>query len=169
MHAALLLAVSLLGSSARAQTLDYVFDDDSFVVETQKPKFEPLILLAPKDVDALACDPMVIEGFKRLWRESFSGYEYYEAALRVDQVDGKRSVWHAPKTYEDHKTHLTIVRETIAIAHTHPNDGGAQPSETDQKSPVPNFVVSIRALWVTDPATGRIRKLRDDWRKPCRS
>ncbi len=57
---------------------------------------------------------------------------------------------------------------TVAIAHTHPNAASPQPSPKDVESPVPNYVISQRDLYVTDPQARTRRRVRGDWQAACR-
>ena len=56
---------------------------------------------------------------------------------------------------------------TVAVAHTHPNVSVARPVNADFNSPVPNYVISRKSLYVTIPGTKRSRLLRRNWREPC--
>jgi hypothetical protein len=120
--------------------------------------------------EQLACKPDVIEGFKKIWQMAHYGNFDDEAGLNIAFVNNHRWLVVNPSTFEHDKTQITVWQDlTVAIAHTHPNDkaGLGQPSCQDEQSPVPNFVVSHVALWVTDPKTHKSRKVRDNWAEPC--
>lgn len=121
--------------------------------------------------EQLACQPDVIEGFKKIFSQAGNGGFDTEAAFRIDLIGGKRVVLVSPQTHQFKKMEVPLSDQTIAIAHTHPQ-ANYHPSTQDETSPVPNFVVSRSALWVTNPHPAKhephSRKVRDnDWMKPC--
>lgn len=116
----------------------------------------------------LHCDPRVIAGFQEAWRRVQYGWSRYEAGFRMDLLGGDLVVVHAPMTFERDMTRIPIRSDvTIAIAHTHPHETSPFPSTKDRQSPVPNYVISTWALYVTEPGSGGQRRLRGDWAKPC--
>ena len=120
----------------------------------------------------LACRPDMIAGFKKIWAESGYGWQSYEAAFRVDNIKGNLSVVIAPMNREYHEMELLITNSTIAIAHTHPLISGSwanPPSPQDERSPVPNFVVTRQMLFVTNPTTHNYTRVREHWDRPCRN
>ncbi len=123
--------------------------------------------------EQLACQPDVIEGFKKIFAQASYGSVDTEAALRIDFVQGQREILISPQTHQFKKMEVPITPATIAIAHTHPG-GNFRPSPQDEASPVPNFVVTRWALWVTDPHPAKhqphSRPVRGwDWQKPCKA
>ncbi|MGP8157133.1 MAG: hypothetical protein ACLQMT_09775, partial [Candidatus Acidiferrales bacterium] len=87
-----------------------------------------------------------------------------EAGFSIDYIEGKIVITHQVDSvnstnYAD-EVPLTIDPHTIAVEHTHGNSRSETPSDADRKNfPVPNFVRSLRALYVTVPATQTYIKL----------
>lgn len=180
------LLVTLTGP-ARAQTVNWNADPAARVgarvaaarKKEKKPKPDgsrPISSVSAPDSAALtpeqlACQPDVIAGFKKIFQDAGSGNFDTEAGLRIDFTDGRRAIVVAEQTHQFKKMEIPLSGATIAIAHTHPGNV-YRPSPQDETSPVPNFVVSRMALWVTNPHPAKhepySRKVRDnDWMKPC--
>ena len=116
----------------------------------------------------LECRPEVIESFREAWRRAGYGWAEREAALRIDRRGDGIEVVPAPMTWDHRRTQVPILRGvTIAIAHTHPASADPKPSPQDLLSPVPNYVISRGALYVTDPLSRAYRKVREAWDRPC--
>jgi len=189
---ALLVLVFSIAGPAFAQTVNWNADPAAHFAsrvaaarkkdKQKKPKPDESTLLssvaAPDSAsltpEQLACQPDVIAGFKAIFAQAGSGSVPTEAAMRIDLVDGQRKILIAPKTNEFKKTNVPLSTDTIAIAHTHPTSGAGsgQPSSQDETSPVPNFVVTNWALWVTNPHPAKhephSRRVRyQDWKQPC--
>ncbi len=149
-------------ASTPSEEVRFVHDGDALSVETAPGP------VAPVD-PALHCRPEVIAAFHEIWRRVHRGRVDYEAAFRVDREGEGRAIVYAPLTYEPFKLPVQIDRvRTIAIAHTHPDASDDEPGPGDYASPVPNYVVSRRALYVTVPGTRGHRLVRRDWGEPCR-
>ncbi|MDX6770425.1 MAG: hypothetical protein SF051_12895 [Elusimicrobiota bacterium] len=117
----------------------------------------------------LHCRPEVIAAFKEIWRQARHGRVDYEAAFRVDLEGAGVSIVYADLTREPLRQTVTVARgRTMAIAHTHPDSAEPTPGPRDHESPVPNYIVSRRALFVTVPGTREHRLVRRDWDEPCR-
>lgn len=135
------------------------------------PASAPVASLEPAPAPVpLECRPEVIAAFKEAWRRSGYGRRDYEAAFRIDPAqDGLDIVW-MDMTYEPLKLPVTYLRgKTLAIAHTHPDISIPEPGPGDYAPAVPNFVISRRALFVTEPGTRKHRLIRRDWDEPCAS
>jgi hypothetical protein len=80
-----------------------------------------------------------------------------EVAFAVDYKDGKLSIENKVSSVNSDKksNELTIKTDpyTIAVLHTHGNGALPTPSSEDLKSSVPNFVRSLRDLYVPVPGT----------------
>ncbi len=124
---------------------------------------------SPEPAEApLHCRPEVIEAFQKIWKMAGSGRRDYEAGFRIDAVGSGYHIVYAPMSYERFRLMIPIVRGvTVAIAHTHPDSASPKPLGQDLDAPVLNYVVSRRALWVSDPAVRRASRLRRLWRRPC--
>jgi hypothetical protein len=118
----------------------------------------------------LHCRPEVIAGFSEIWKRAGYGRQDYEAAFRMDPAPGGAvALTYAPMTREPLRQTVTVIRGvTLAIANTHPDTAYPTPGPKDNDSPVPNYIVSRDALYVTVPGTRRYELVRRDWGRPCR-
>lgn len=137
------------------------------------PPSRPLQLLSAGALAAqpvpLECQPDVIAAFKTIWKQAGYGMRPYEGAFRIDRSGDGYQVVFMPLTYSYHQAHIYVIPGvTVAIAHTHPNDTGYVPSWKDMEAAYPNYVVSRRYLYVTEPGNKSYHKVRDDWQSPCR-
>ncbi|MFA6003274.1 MAG: hypothetical protein WC881_04325, partial [Elusimicrobiota bacterium] len=100
----------------------------------------------------LECLPEVIDAFKTIWKLAGYGMRPYEAAFRIDQAGDGYQIVFMPLTYSYHQTKITVIPGvTVAIAHTHPANTSYLPSWKDLEAAYPNYVVSRRSLYVTEP------------------
>lgn len=147
---------------AQTREVRFVHDGDAFTIQSAPG---PVVPVDP----ALHCRPEVIAAFNEIWARVRHGRVDYEAAFRVDRAGEGHTIVYAPLTHEPFRLPVQIDRaRTIAIAHTHPDTADDAPSPGDHASPVPNYVLSRRALYVTVPGTRAHRLLRRDWGSPCR-
>jgi hypothetical protein len=124
----------------------------------------------PARPERLECRPEVIAAFKEAWRLARSGSAEYEAVFRVDREDdGSLDIVFAPLNKDKELTATIDISRTrtVAIAHTHPDDAEPTPGPKDHLSPVPNFVISRRDLYVTVPGSRAYRRARGNWSAPC--
>lgn len=124
---------------------------------------------APVAQVPLHCRPEVIAAFQEIWRMSGSGRQDYEGAVAIDGPADALTFRYAPITREPLLQHVSVTRGvTLAIAHTHPDIADPRAGPKDNDSPVPNYIISRRALYVTTPGRTRESFVRSDWDKPCR-
>jgi proteasome lid subunit RPN8/RPN11 len=104
--------------------------------------------------------PKVQQAIIKIWTRTLC--THMEAAVRVegsasgfvfDYVDGDSI--HVNVRTDDH---------TIMVIHTHPLEANPMPSGEDvtfaKKNGVPNYVVSVREIWVATP-DGKVSKIAD--------
>lgn len=127
--------------------------------------------LPPSPTERLYCRPEMIAAFDKAWSLVRGGSAEYEAGFRVDKRDdgsGYDIVFAPMRKDLELKLPIPIsATRTIAIAHTHPDDAEPTPGPGDYASPVPNFVISRDALFVTVPGTRRYEWVRTTWSAPC--
>lgn len=122
----------------------------------------------PPAAERLECRPEVIAAFQEAWRLGGSGREKYEAAFRIDRVEGGYEIVYMPMTLEAYQLPVQYYPgRTAAIVHTHPNAVYPTPGPGDYAPKVPNFVLSRRALYVTIPGTKKHHFVRSRWMEPC--
>ena len=87
-----------------------------------------------------------------------------EAGFAIDYKGGKISIVNRVSSVNSdqkpNELHIKIDANTIAILHTHGNNALSTPSPGDTRSPVPNFVRSQSALYVTIPGTNKYIRLQ---------
>ena len=87
-----------------------------------------------------------------------------EAGFAIDYKDGKILIVNKVDSVNGdgppNELHIKIDANTIAILHTHGNSALPTPGPADPRSPVPNFVRSQRALYVTVPGTNKYIQLK---------
>jgi hypothetical protein len=118
----------------------------------------------------LACTPGFIAALNELWTDAMRDGVEYMFAVVVDD-DGR---FHAskPQAGEPGRVRLTVdAKRTVAVAHTHlntsrGNESRPEPSDADMALPAPNFTVSLKALYATDPGRAPSRVTADDL-LPC--
>jgi hypothetical protein len=118
----------------------------------------------------LACTPGFIAALNEIWTDGMRDGVEYIFAVVVD--DGGRFHATKPQAGEPGRVRLTLdAKRTVAIAHTHlrtsrGNMSRPEPSDADMAIPAPNFTVSEKALYATDPGRAPSRITADDL-QPC--
>ena len=117
----------------------------------------------------------VTREFSKAWSISKSGTVRQEGVVLIFRIKGGRFEARSQAATNQHKSftfkwHPAIV----AIVHTHPNDSSSHPSSTDQQVAdrygVPVFTITVRGMYVYDPAAKKISKVMDglDWLDPSK-
>lgn len=134
---------------------------------------------APPPPKPDACDPFMIALFISIWNDTmrFPNMQR-EAGNRVDLGPlGFSSLPQNvlgpivnPNSGVVPNARIPVVPGTTqAIVHSQPGSGN--PSDADRRSPYPNFVVSLFAVWVTNPnnpTPAGDRQVRgNNWQQPC--
>ena len=108
--------------------------------------------------------------FGKAWRVSGAGINGFEGVVLIfRRPDGTYTGKSLGRTNEYHKFSFTWIYNAVAIVHTHPNNCDPRPGEQDKrvadKYCVPNFTITIRGMYVYDPATKQISKVLNglDW------
>ena len=120
-------------------------------------------------------DKGVIREFERAWEISGVGRFGQEGVVLIFSMeDGSYRGKSPGYTGEYQKVTFKWNPAAVAIVHTHSNDRDPRPSEQDQrvakKYDVPIFTITIRGMYVYDPATGITGKVLDDldWLNPAK-
>ena len=151
-------------------------DSEGYSEFSDSPRSQPEISVDPTDrARELACQPLIIRSFAEAWKDTLDGTRgqgLAETGFAIESYKSSISI----QGWRDAETNrLSIPQDeyTIAIAHVHGRGADEHPAEMDTRSPVPNFVISDRALYVTSPGTTRTVRVRggvdatDGWNKPC--
>lgn len=174
----ILLLTLWIAVSTGAQTLATAPDDRS---ETPRaltlashfrfsfaPSRPMLAYSAPTDVEKAISKALV-----RAWRIAGDGtYEREGVVLIFRMEDGSFAGQVLGITNEYRKFTFRWNPAVLAIVHTHPNSSDPQPGEQDRrvadKYGVLNFTISIRGMYVYDPATKQTTKVLNglDWLNP---
>jgi len=154
-------------------------DSNYFFEPDESPRPQP-DAVPPDSVSlakALACEPVVIRGFIQAWKATFNGTRNHglaESGFAIQRYISSISI----QGWRDAAVNDLMIpadADTIAIAHVHGRGADEHPARMDVQSPVPNFVISHTALYVTIPGSSRSMLVRggvDDangWNKPCLS
>ena len=123
----------------------------------------------------LACEPLVIRSFVEAWRATLNGTANQGLAETGFSIETYKSTISIQGWTQAEVNDLRIPTDeyTIAIAHVHGLAADERPAGVDVRSPVPNFVISQNALYVTVPGTAQITRIRggvtdlDGWNKSC--
>ena len=140
-----------------------------------RPQPEPAVADPLAAVRTLACEPVVIRGFIQAWKSTLDGTRNQglaEAGFAIQSYKSSISVqgW-SQAPLNDLMIHTDF--DTVAIAHVHGRAADEHPAKLDLRSPVPNFVISRSALYVTVPGATRFVRIRggingaDAWNTRC--
>ena len=120
-------------------------------------------------------DKGVIREFERAWEISGDGRYCQEGVVLIFSMkDGSYRGKSLGSTGEYQKVTFNWNPAAVAIVHTHANGRDPRPSEQDQwvarKYDVPIFTITMRGMYVYDPATGITVKVLDDldWLNPSK-
>jgi len=129
--------------------------------------FSPTLAVAAQ----LHCREDVRANMMKAWMTAANGSKNYEAAFLIRE-DG--SIDWLGSTYEYRSMHLgKIPPGTVAVFHTHPNDGREGLSQADRNVADQNgvfvYVISIQGLYKYSRPTGQTRVAEGmEWEKPCK-
>jgi hypothetical protein len=177
-----LLLLITLGIARPPKKLHYdepSIDSNFFFEPDRSPR--PRADAVPQDAASLAkelaCEPVVIRGFIQAWKATLNGTRNHglaESGFAIQRYISSVSI----QGWRDAAINDLLIPadgDTIAIAHVHGRGADEHPARMDVQSPVPNFVISHTALYVTIPGSSRFVLVRggvDDangWNKPCLS
>ena len=151
-------------------------DSEGYVEFSDSPRPRPEVTVDPVlSARELACRPLIIRGFVKAWEATLDGTRNQGLAESGFAIESYKSSISIQGWREATVNRLSIPEDeyTIAIAHVHGRGADEHPAAMDMLSPVPNFVISERALYVTSPGTTRMVRVRsgvnaaDGWNKPC--
>ena len=115
-------------------------------------------------------DAKVVKEFNRAWQQCVLGTKNNEAVvLVIRNTDGSIKAVSAGHSTQAYQFTFTWNPAIIAIFHTHPNNRDPKPVAQDilvaRRFDVPIFTLSRQGMFMYDPATDRITKLKAglDW------
>ncbi|HSB11941.1 MAG TPA: hypothetical protein VLM38_20815 [Blastocatellia bacterium] len=111
--------------------------------------------------------PGMVDAFQRAWRRAGNGLSFSEGVVLIlKMADGSVSAREMGATNEYKQFTFGWHPATIAVVHTHPNSSNPKPQDHDvalaDKYRVPVFTITSRGMWVYDPSTRKITKVRED-------
>jgi hypothetical protein len=152
-------------------------DSDGFFEPSESPRPQPEAVLANPLALAreLACEPLVIRGFVQAWKATLNGTRNQGLAETGFAIETYKSTISIQGWTQAMINDLLIPTDnhTVAVAHVHGRAADERPAAVDLRSPVPNFVISKNALYVTLPGSTRVVRIRggvsdsDGWDRPC--
>ncbi|HYP27468.1 MAG TPA: hypothetical protein VE262_12190 [Blastocatellia bacterium] len=117
----------------------------------------------------------VIREFKKVWRISGLGINNVEGFVRVLlRPDGTYEAQSLGMSNEFKKFTFKWDPQTVAIAHTHPNNNDPRPSGQDldlsNRFRIPIFTLTNRGMYMYDPLTRKITLVHQglDWLNPSK-
>jgi hypothetical protein len=115
-------------------------------------------------------DEAVVGEFKKAWWVAGGGAKEIEGVvLLYRKPDGTVTARSQGRTNQRRRFTITWTSDIIAIVHTHPNGSIAQPERGDleiaDRLGIPVFTITNRGMYVYDPGTRKISKVKDgmDW------
>jgi hypothetical protein len=108
-------------------------------------------------------NPAVCKQFQAMWQADQNGTMRdgtWEYGFRIDYVDGQLIPGPLVMGDQEYRVSIPCTKNTIAIAHVHPNNGVSTPSQIDMDGSYPDYVVSRDGLCVTNPKTHTYQKLK---------
>jgi hypothetical protein len=108
----------------------------------------------------------IIEKFREAWQRAGNGTAPQESVVVILRMtDGSYSARMPNPTNEYKSFTFTWHPATIAIVHTHPNASPPRPEHGDiiaaDKYKVPVFTITVRGMFVYDPATRKTTQVLD--------
>lgn len=126
-------------------------------------------------------DKKMVKQFNGAWRQAALGTMDTEAVVLVlRESDGSIKSVSGGRTNQFYEFTFTWNPAIIAIVHTHPNNRDPKPQEQDilvaRRFDVPIFTITLRGMYMYDPETDTITKLKNgidwldssSWRQPYR-
>jgi hypothetical protein len=115
-------------------------------------------------------DPKVIKEFNGAWQQCVLGTKNNEAVVLVlRDADGSTRAVSGGNSTQSYEFTFKWNPAIIAIFHTHPNNRDPKPVKQDiqvsRRFDVPIFTLTRRGMFMYDPATDRITKIKSgiDW------
>ena len=115
-------------------------------------------------------DHAIVEQLNGAWQQCVLGSRDTEAVVLVlRNPDGSIKAVSAGRSNKAYEFTFVWNPSIIAVFHTHPNNRPPQPAEQDilvaRKFDVPIFTLSRRGMFLYDPVTDRITKVKNgiDW------
>ena len=112
----------------------------------------------------------ILKEFNGAWQQSGLGTNDTEAAVLVlRESDGSVRAVSGGRTNQSYKFTFTWNPSIIAVVHTHPNNRDPKPSVDDiqvaRRFGVPMFTITRQGMFLYDPSTDKITKLKSgtDW------
>ena len=125
--------------------------------------------------DLSKIDEGVVTEFEKAWRYAHFGRAYVEALVLIfKNSDGSYRARVLAPNNEFNRMTFKWDADAIAIVHTHPTRCGPRPTTTDtqvaDRYRVPIFTITSDGMYMYDPQTKKITKVRDnlDWLKPSK-
>lgn len=117
-----------------------------------------------------AIDKKMVKEFNGAWQQCALGTKDTEAVvLMLRDADGSIKAVSAGRSSKAYEFTFTWNPSIIAVFHTHPNNRTPKPVEQDilvaRRFDVPIFTLTRRGMYMYDPQTDRITKVRTgiDW------
>jgi hypothetical protein len=115
-------------------------------------------------------DERIVKRLKAAWHQCALGTTSTEAVVLVlREPDGSIKAVSAGNSHRAYEFHFRWNTAIIAVFHTHPNNRPPHPAEQDilvaRKFDVPMFTLTGRGMFLYDPVTDRITKIKNgiDW------
>jgi hypothetical protein len=115
-------------------------------------------------------DQAIVKEFDKAWTISGDGTNGREGVVLIFRMaDGSYTGKLQRFTNQNRKATFKWNPAAIAIVHTHPNSCDPKPADQDKrvadKYGIPNFTITLRGMYVYDPATKKTSKVMDglDW------
>lgn len=115
-------------------------------------------------------DQAIVTEFGKAWRISGDGTNGREGVVLIFRMADGSYTGKLQRFTNQHKKATFIWNPAaIAIVHTHPNGCDPKPADQDkrvaEKYGIPNFTITLRGMYVYDPATKKTIKVLDglDW------
>lgn len=115
-------------------------------------------------------DEKMVKQFNGAWQQCGLGTKDYEAVVLVlSESDGSVKGVSAGRSNQSYEFTFKWNPAIIAVVHTHPNNRDPKPQPQDilvaRRFDVPIFTLTRRGMYLYDPATDRITKVKSgtDW------
>lgn len=130
---------------------------------------DPVNNFDPNGLDTVTSDPHNLERMYHLFEKSGFGHRETERAGMITQNNGQYGCtafpWSAAYRKEEWPRGKPLPPGTIAVAHTHPNTAGQEPSAGDQATAsrihLPIYTITRTGIYKYDPVTRTITKEED--------
>lgn len=117
-------------------------------------------------------DDNIVKEFKKAWKTSGNGTSNKEGMVLIfANPNGSYKALAGAYTNQERKFSFKWNSKSIAIVHTHPNDSDPYPSRQDlviaDRFGVPIFTLTSKGMFMYDPNTKKISKIKDrlEWSK----